>query len=714
MVAIASGPLPERLRVLLVEDDPHDAALITQELRQSFGPVLLLRVSDAHEFERTLREQPFDVVLVDCLLPAFRGAEAIRMAGSLAPDVPTIVVTGSLDEQGAAGMIQAGAADYVLKDRLARLGPSIRLALQVQRVRAEHERATQALRQSEERYALAVRGANDGLWDWDLVRSEVYYSPRWKAMLGYEEGAVGARPEDWLDRVHPDDLPRLRHALHQHLTGVVPYFECEHRMRAGDGGWRWMLSRGLAVRDASGRASRMAGSQTDVARRKQAEEQLIHDALHDGLTGLANRTLLLDRLRLALARHRRRPRGALAVCCLNLDQFKVINDGLGHGVGDEVLVALARRLDSCLRPGDTVARLDGDEFAILLEEVADVGQALRVAERVHLELRAPFRVRGHELFSTATVGIAMAAASHAEAEDLLRDAATALHRAKRSGRGRSEIFDESMHSLAAARLQMETDLWRALQRRELRLFYQPVVALDTERVTGFEALVRWQHPRRGLLLPEEFVPLAEEMGVSAPLGAWVIKEACRAAGEWQRSFPAAAPLSVSVNLSARQFAQSDVLSLAAEALAEAGLAGASLRLELTESVVMEDPEAAAAKLARLKQLGIALDIDDFGTGYSSLSHLRRFPIDALKIDRSFVSRMDTDHDDHEIVRTIVTLAANLGVAAVAEGVETREQKERLKSLRCRYGQGFLFSRPLEGAAIGDLLRRMGGGRSRDA
>jgi EAL domain-containing protein (putative c-di-GMP-specific phosphodiesterase class I) len=267
-----------------------------------------------------------------------------------------------------------------------------------------------------------------------------------------------------------------------------------------------------------------------------------------------------------------------------------------------------------------------------------------------------------------------------------------------------------MHSLAAARLQTETVLWRALQRQELRLYYQPMVALDTERVTGFEALVRWQHPRRGLLLPEEFIPLAEEMGVSAPLGAWVIQEACRAAGEWQRSFPRAVPLSVSVNLSARQFAQSDVLGLAAEALADAGLAATSLRLELTESVIMEEPEAAAAKLGRLKDLGIALDIDDFGTGYSSLSHLRRFPIDALKIDRSFVSRMDSDVDDHEIVRTIVTLAANLGVAAVAEGVETLEQKVRLQGLRCGYGQGFLFSRPVEGTAVAELLRKSRGGK----
>jgi diguanylate cyclase (GGDEF)-like protein/PAS domain S-box-containing protein len=704
MVAIASGLLPARLRVLLLEDDPTDCALISQELRRGFTDVHLRWVKTGREFEEALREGA-DLALVDHRIPGYGGFQALRFASALPAAVPLIIVSGSLDEETAAGLIKAGAADYVLKERLSRLGAAVRSALEAQRAREERERAVQALRESEERYALAMRGAKDGLWDWDLLRGQAYFSPRWKTMLGYAEDALGARPEEWLSRVHADDLPRLRQALDEHLAGQVPYFECEHRMRAADGAWRWMLSRGLAVRDASGRPCRMAGSQTDISRRKQAEERLIHDALHDGLTGLPNRTLLVDRLRLAVARHRRRPRGSLAVCCVNLDRFKVVNDGLGHAGGDEVLVALARRLEACVRPGDTVARLGGDEFAILLEEVADVGAAMRLAERIHLELKGPFRVRDNEIFATATLGLALLAASHRDGEELLRDAATALNRGKRRGGGRSEIFDESMHSLAAARLQMETDLWRALQRGELRLLYQPMVALDTERVTGFEALVRWQHPRLGLLAPEEFIPLAEEMGVSGPLGAWVIHEACRAAGGWQRTWPGAGPVSVSVNLSARQFARSDVLALAADALRASGLGPASLRLELTESVVMEEPEAAAAKLGRLKELGIALDIDDFGTGYSSLSHLRRFPIDALKIDRSFVSRMDTDVDDHEIVRTIVTLAANLGVAAVAEGVETLAQKARLQGLRCRYGQGYLFAAPLDEGAVGQMLSR---------
>jgi diguanylate cyclase (GGDEF)-like protein/PAS domain S-box-containing protein len=709
MAAAPHVPLPSPLRILLLEDDPYDRVLIEQELqRQAPGTQVLAAVTE-EEFVRALRAGAVDVILTDYTLPGYDGLQALRVAQELAPGVPVIVVTGSLDEETAADVIKAGAADYVLKERLLRLVPAVRAALEARRVRDERAQALVALRESEERYALAVRGANDGLWDWDLRRGRVYFSPRWKAMLGYREGSVGDRPEEWFERVHPDDRAMLHDALDAHLSGRSAHFECEHRVADAEGGYCWVLARGLAVREASDRAYRMAGSFTDVSRRKQAEERLVHDALHDGLTGLANRLLFLDRLQQAVARSRRRGRNTLAVCCLNLDQFKVVNDGLGHAVGDEVLTALARRLEGCLRPGDTVARLGADEFAVLLEDVEDVGQALRVAERFHLEMRAPIRAGAHELFATVSVGIALGGEAYERAEDLLRDAAIALHRGKRRGRGRSEMFDDSMHSVATARLQLETDLWRALQRQELFLVYQPVIALDTERVTGFEALVRWRHPRRGLLLPEEFIHVAEDMGVITPLGAWVMKEACRMAGQWQREFPAAAPLTMSVNLSARQFSHSDVLALTAEALAEAGLPAPSLRLELTESMVMEEPEAAAAKLAGLKELGVGLDIDDFGTGYSSLGHLRRFPIDALKIDRSFVSRMDHDPEDREIVRTIVTLAANLGVAAVAEGVETAAQRDQLKGFHCAYAQGYLFARPLEEAAVTDLLRRQRAG-----
>jgi diguanylate cyclase (GGDEF)-like protein/PAS domain S-box-containing protein len=696
--------IDDPLSILLLEDDAADQQLLERELRKHVRQLALTWVTGRQDYERALRSFPFDLILADYNLPGYHGLAALERAQKLAPRAPFIVVTGSLDEETAADIIKAGAADYVLKARMARLGPAIGSARERQRMEAEKEAAVLALRQSEERYALAVCGANDGLFDWDLRRNRIYFSPRWKEMLGCAAADVGTAPEEWLGRIHAEEIGEFRQRLDAHLRGQEAHFELEYRMRHADGTYHWMLSRGLAVRDERGEAYRMAGSLTDITRRKEAEERLLHDALHDGLTGLANRTLFADRLHQALARSRRRHDYSFAVLYVDLDQFKVVNDSLGHQAGDEVLVALARRLEACLRPGDTVARLGGDEFAVLVEDMEDASHALRIADRIHAELGPSLKVRGHEVFATASVGIARGATRYEDAQDLLRDADIAMYRAKRRGRGSSEIFDASMHALATTRLKMETELRRALERHELRLHYQPLVSLETRRIAGMEALVRWQHPDRGLLLPQEFIPLAEEIGAIVPLGRWVMKNACAEARRWQEGASGGPPVAVSVNVSARQFSQSDVLALACEALDESGLPAPSLRLELTESAIMDDPAGAAAKLGQLKQLGVNLDVDDFGTGYSSLSYLRRFPIDALKIDRAFVSRMDAEVEDREIVRTIVTLAANLGVAAVAEGVETPAQAEQLRRFHCPYAQGFLFSRPVAADEAADLLR----------
>jgi len=696
--------IDDPLSILMLEDDAQDQQLLERELRKHVRQLALTWVTGPQDYERALRTFPFDLILADYDVPGYHGLAALELAQQIAPRTPFIVVTGSLDEETAADIIKAGAADYVLKERMARLGPAIGSARERQRIEAEKETALLALRQSEERYALAVCGANDGLFDWDLRHNRIHFSPRWKEMLGYAAADIGSAPEEWLGRIHPEEVGEFRQRLDAHLKGQDAHFELEYRIRHRDGAYRWMLTRGLAVRDERGEAYRMAGSLTDVTRRKEAEERLLHDALHDALTGLANRTLFGDRLHQALARSRRRDDYSFAVLYVDLDQFKVINDSLGHVAGDEVLVALARRLEACLRPGDTVARLGGDEFAVLVEDVDDASEALRIADRIHEELGPPLKVRGHEVFASASVGIARGSARYDHAPDLLRDADIAMYRAKRRGRGTSEIFDSSMHAVATLRLKMETELRRAIERQELRLHFQPLVSLETRRITGMEALVRWQHPERGLLLPGEFIPLAEEIGAIVSLGRWVMKSACTEARRWQEQTNGGPPVAVSVNLSARQFAQSDVLALTCEALDASGLPAPSLRLELTESTLMDDPAGTAARLGQLKQLGVNLDIDDFGTGYSSLSYLRRFPIDALKIDRAFVSRMDAEVEDREIVRTIVTLAANLGVSAVAEGVETPAQAAQLRSFHCPYAQGFLFSRPVAAAAAEELLR----------
>jgi diguanylate cyclase (GGDEF)-like protein/PAS domain S-box-containing protein len=573
----------------------------------------------------------------------------------------------------------------------------------------ERKRAEAALRASEERYALASRGANDGLWDWDLVGGDVYFSPRWKEMLGPGEAEISTHPSEWFRRTHPEDRDRLSMEIVSHLEGMNAHFESEHRVLHQDGTYRWMLCRGLAVRDEFGRATRLAGSLTDITRHKAMEEQLIHDAFHDLLTGLPNRALFMDRLDRVVERAKRHAKDGFAVLFLDLDRFKVINDSLGHTVGDELLVGIARRLSAVLRPEDTVARLGGDEFAVLLEDVGGVSDATRVAGRIGEELRRSFAVGQQEVFTTASIGIAVSATGYDRPADVLRDADTALYRAKAQGRARYEVFDRTMHLRAVARLQIETDLRRAVERGEFALCYQPIISLPMGDLAGFEALVRWNHPTRGRVPPAEFIAVAEETGLIVPLGNWVLREACRQGREWQDRLGPGRALSISVNLSARQLAQGDLVEQVRDVLAETGMKGDCLRLEITETVIMENADAAAAMLARLKELGVRVSVDDFGMGYSCLSLLHRFPIDTLKIDRSFVGLMGPKGEGGATVRTIVALAHNLSMDVIAEGVETQAQLSSLRELDCGYAQGYLISEPLDPEKAETLLGKAAAG-----
>ncbi len=555
----------------------------------------------------------------------------------------------------------------------------------------ERERVEHALRESEERYALAAQGANEGLWDWNLETDKVYYSPRWQSMLGYADGEIGNRPADWFGLVHPDDLDRLMTELASHRSGATPLFENEHRVQHKDGAYRWVLSRGIAVRNASGAPHRMAGSQTDITDR----------TMHDALTGLPNRALFVDRLERAALRTQRHPDALFAVILLDIDRFKLVNDSLGHTIGDQLLGVVARRLETSLRPGDTVARLGGDEFAILLEEIANVGDAVQVAQRTHAILAEPYTLDGHEVFTTASIGIALSGSESARPEDFLRDADTALHRAKALGKARHEVFDATMHTRAVTRLRIETDLRRAIERREFRLHYQPIVELPSGRLVGFEALMRWAHPDRGLVPPMEFIPVAEDTGLIVPLGEWGFGEACRQMRAWHERFSTQPPLMISVNLSGKQFVQPDLADRLDRILRETGLAPESLKIEITESVLMDNPESAALTLARFRALNVQISLDDFGTGYSSLGYLHRFPIDTLKVDRSFVNAMGREGEGSELVRTIITLAHSMDMTVVAEGVETKEQVAQLAALGCEYGQGYYFAKPMsaEDAAV---------------
>jgi diguanylate cyclase (GGDEF)-like protein len=436
---------------------------------------------------------------------------------------------------------------------------------------------------------------------------------------------------------------------------------------------------------------------------QQSKEHFRHAAFHDALTGLPNRALLTTHLKLAIGRAKRQEGHYFAVLFFDLDRFKNINDSLGHGAGDQLLIAIARRVEDCLRPTDTVARLGGDEYAILLDGLEDFGVAVEIAERLQNELGQPFNLDGQEVYITASIGIALSTSQYEHPEGILRDADTAMYRAKEKGKARYELFDTGMHTRAVALLRLENDLRRAVERCEFRVHYQPIVSLENERVVGFEALVRWYHPERGFVPPSEFIPLAEETGLVADIDQWVLRESCRQVREWQNMSPANRSLTLSANLSSKELTQSDLIERVQRVLADTDFDPHSLKLEITESAVMENADTAARVLTRLRELGVRLSIDDFGTGYSSLSYLHRFPVTTLKIDRSFVSRMGDGDENFEIVRTIMTLASNLGMDTVAEGVETEQQLAHLRTLKCQYGQGYLFSRPLDSVAATALL-----------
>ena len=427
----------------------------------------------------------------------------------------------------------------------------------------------------------------------------------------------------------------------------------------------------------------------DVTQRKAAERQLLHDAFHDALTFLPNRQLFLNQMGMALHRARR-TNSLVAVLFLDLDRFKVVNDSLGHAVGDQLLVAVARRLEQCVRPGDTVARLGGDEFTVLIDNTSTVSDATRVAERIMIELQRPFYLQGQDVFVSASIGIALSSTGYHMPDDLLRDADLAMYRAKANGKSRYEVFDQKMHAHAVALLQLETDLRLAIEREEFRILYQPVISVRSGRIAGVEALVRWEHPQRGLVSPDDFLHVAEETGLVVPMGNLVLREACVRMAEWRRENPLATDVTISVNLSARQFAHPDLLARVTESLAVSGLPPECLRLEFTESVLIEREGPVIDTFAALHALGIRLDLDDFGTGYSSLGYLHRFDLDGLKIDRSFVSNIGPDGERSEIVRTIVALASNLGMEVIAEGVETPGQLAVLQGAGCDLVQGYLF------------------------
>ena len=565
-------------------------------------------------------------------------------------------------------------------------------------VREEQQRraAEKSLRISEERYALAARGANDGLWDWDLVASRFYTSPRWHQMLGVAAEEAHGVPEDWLGRTHQDDVTTLRAAVDAHLAGQSAHFEQEFRMRHADQTDRWMQARGLAVVDPRGKPYRFAGSMTDITDRKLAERQLLFDAFHSRLTGLPNRALLIDRTNQATQLWQRGAESDVIVLILDLDHFRNINETLGQAVGDQVLISLARNLGSVLRPDDTLAHLGEDEFAVLRFAAGGVrAQLEQLLGVLYGVLAVPVSIEGRDFEMTASVGYVLASQSAGESGDeLLRDANLALYKAKTTGRGKAEQFEAAMHATAVKRFDLEADLRRAIAKGgELELFYQPIIDIQNDRMHGYEALIRWRHPTRGLVSPIDFIPLAEDTGLIVEMGRRCILEAARQIAAWAPP-GGGKPPQVAVNVSGRQFAADGLLDDIENALKITGIPPECLKLEVTESLVMDNPERTVDLLKRIITVGCKVSIDDFGTGYSSLSHLHRFPFHTLKIDRSFIIRMTESREGFEIVRVIASMAKVLERDVVAEGVEEEPQVTALRDLGVEFVQGYVFSKPL--------------------
>jgi diguanylate cyclase (GGDEF)-like protein/PAS domain S-box-containing protein len=683
-------------RLLIVDDNEMNRDMLARRLARKGYEIAA--TESAQQLLQRVKEDAVDLVLLDIEMPEISGLDALRtLREAYSPiELPIIMVTAKNQSEDIVKALDLGANDYLTKPidfpvAVARIGTQL-----------SHKRAQEALKESEERYALASRGSNDGLWDWNLSANVVHFSPRWKAMLGYQESEIGDRPEEWFDRIHDADRVRVKEEIAAHHNGLTPHLESEHRMLHKDGTFRWMLSRGLAIHDAARKALRMAGSQTDITEGK----------VSDPLTGLPNRLLFIDRLG-RLVKHAKRHKDRLfAVLFMDLDGFKMINDSMGHMIGDQLLIGVANRLEKSLRSTDTiarlgetftVARLGGDEFTVLLDDLKDPADAKLAAERLMKALREPFIVGGKEVFTSVSIGIASNNSAYEQPEDILRDADIAMYRAKSLGKSRYEVFDADMRARVLARLQLETDLRHALERAEFVNFYQPIVALASGEIAGFEALLRWQHPTRGLLGPDEFIAVAEETGLIRELGWWNLREACRQLGDWRAHSNANRHLILSVNLSAKQFLQPNLVEDIRDLLGELALPPEALRLEITESTVMGDPSGAVEILQQIKALGIRLAIDDFGTGYSSLSYLHRFPLDTLKIDRSFISGMHDQGEGMEIARSILPMANTLRLEVVAEGVETIEQVTLLKKLQCKYAQGYFFSRPLSAEGTAALL-----------
>jgi len=753
------------LHILIVEDVAADAELTLLTLESANISVSYDIATTADECQRYLQNHHYDAVLSDYRLPSFNGLQAFSYLKKSGQDIPFILITGSLGEEAAVECIKLGMTDYILKDRLFRLPSVFQRALQEFDLRRQQKEAIAQIEQQAWRETIInriVQAMRETLVLADVLQTtadllhkslqvsralifqkdedqqiRVKYISKFTAeseclngitcgFFRYYHSQLENCEQIAFNQINSEVAQEIQQVAkecdirsivitplmyQQKYLGGISLHQCDYeRVWSED-----ELSLIRAITDQCAIAIHQSelyeSARSELSERKRMEAQLRHDALHDALTDLPNRSLFLDRLSHALQLSNRRLYSNVvnlpeqfAVLFLDLDRFKVINDSLGHLAGDQLLREMAERLVSCLRKGDTVARLGGDEFVMLIEEIENIDDVMEVVQRITEALKVPVVIDGHEIFISTSIGIALNSGNYTRPEQLLRDADTAMYRAKEKGRSRYEIFDTEMHTEALKKLRIENELRRAIERQEFRLYYQPIVSLESQQILGFEALIRWQHPEQGLILPANFIPLAEDTGLIVAIDFWVLQEACSQLSIWQKMFPNAANLTVNVNLSAKQFTKVNLTQEIEQILKNSNLQPSNLKIEITESILIDKFSLASQILSELSELNVKTCIDDFGTGYSSLSYLHRFPIHTLKIDRSFITRLDRQNlEDQEIVKAIIILGINLGLNVVAEGVENLEQLQFLSANNCHAGQGYYLFKPLDAEAIAALL-----------
>ena len=688
------------LRALIVEDNPVDLCVLLVRLRAGGYDVTSACVETPAGLRDALVRGGWDIVISDYLMPTFNGLDALNIVKRFDPDLPLIIVSGGIGEDIAVEAMRAGAQDYLLKKNLQRLPAVVDRELKKSAARREQLAATAVLRESELRLQSILATLEDIIWSIELrTQRLVYLNPAAVNIYGVPAEAFLDGRIDWLDMVHPDDRERMRHSLKE--VSKVGSLASEYRIVRPDGEVRWIHDRARVVCNESGTRVRVDGIARDVTEHKFSEAKLYQAANFDALTGLPNRAMLSDRLNRALARQAD-GKTILAVLFVDIDRFKVINDSMGHDAGDELLRQITERLSLALRASDTLARLGGDEFVIVLPDLHRAADAETVCRNVMRAIEPPVELLGHPIYCTASMGVALFPTDGEDAGTLLKPADLAMYRAKKEGRNTLRFYSPEEGGAANNRLELERELRAALANDEFELHYQPKVDLTRDgRVAGFEALVRWRHPRRGLLSPLEFIPLAEETGLIVPIGTWVLREACTQARLWVNEF--GSHLRMAVNLSARQFAGSDLEETVTRALRDSGLDAGNLEVEITESLLMQDAGKSVRVLRQIKDMGVSIAVDDFGTGYSSLAYLKRFPLDVIKIDRSFVRDISEDPDDAAICASILAMAHALRMEVVAEGVETMPQLAFLQAHGCQVMQGYLFSRALPAADATALL-----------